>query len=224
MDDTCVDEAGKSCGPKRGRPTAGSEVARLQALLAAAEKLFMEQGFGASSMEAVAKEAGISKKTIYCFFDTKEALFDAVMKDHIERAPLPSFNRDIADAATLEQTLVATLTEAARVRLVPFAVNAFRLTIAEAPRFPEIARTFYARAPQKHVEVLAEWLKSQVDHGLLNLDDPVEAAKILSSAMILEPLRAAALGVAPLPDVAAIEAHAKSVTKLFLNGCLAKPS
>jgi AcrR family transcriptional regulator len=212
------------CARKRGRPPVGSEAARRQALLDAAEKLFMEQGFGASSMEAIAKAAGISKKTIYCFFETKEELFEAVMKDHIDRAPLPAFNEDIPDAASLEQAMVQNLTEAASIRLVPFAMNLFRLTIAEAPRFPEIAQAFYREAPKKHVELLAKWLKSQVDHGLLALDNPEEAALFLSAVMITEPLRTAALGITALPSHEAIEAKAKSLAKLFLSGCLAKPS
>jgi AcrR family transcriptional regulator len=211
------------CARKRGRPLAGTEAARRQVLLAAAEKLFFEQGFGASSLEAIAKAAGISKKTIYCFFDSKEELFEAVLKDHIERAPLPDFREDIPDAASLEQAMIRNLTEAARVRLVPFAVELFRLTIAEAPRFPEIAETFFREAPKKHVAMFAKWLQSQVDHGLLKLDNPEEAALFMSAVMITEPLRTAALGIGSLPSPAAIEAKARSLAKLFLTGCLAKP-
>lgn len=210
------------CARKRGRPLAGTEAARRQALLDAAEKIFMEQGFGDSSLEAIAKTAGISKKTIYCFFESKEELFEAVLKDHIERAPLPAFNEDIPDAASLEQAMIHNLTEAARIRLVPFAVNLFRITIAEAPRFPEIAQMFFREAPKRHVEVLGKWLKSQVDHGLLKLEDPFEAALFLSAVMITEPLRTAALGISALPSPAAIEAKARSLAKLFLSGCLAK--
>ncbi|TAL01305.1 MAG: TetR/AcrR family transcriptional regulator [Rhodospirillaceae bacterium] len=215
------DETGP-CTPKRGRPLRGTEDARRRALLKAAEELFMDQGFGNSSMDAVAKRAGVSKKTIYCFVANKEELFEAVMKDHIERSPLPALEQDIADAETLERTLARNLAEVARVRLVPFAVNAFRLTIAEAPRFPEIARTFYREAPARHIQMLADWLRTQVDHGLIALDDPTDAATILSSAMVLEPLRTAALGVGPLPSQAVIEVRAKTLARLFLNGCLAK--
>src|SRR5579871_5122295 len=182
-------QADTPCARKRGRPLAGTEATRRRALLGAAEKIFMEQGFGESSLEAIAKAAGISKKTIYCFFDSKEELFEAVLKDHIERAPLPDFNEDIPDVASLEQALINNLTAAAKVRLVPFAVNLFRITIAEAPRFPEIAQAFFREAPQRHVELLGKWLKSQVDHGLLKLDDPFEAALFLSAVMITEPLR-----------------------------------
>jgi AcrR family transcriptional regulator len=209
------------CIPKRGRPLRGTEDARRQSLLKAAEELFMDQGFGAASMDAVAKRAGVSKKTIYCFFDNKEKLFEAVMKDHLERRPIPAIEGDIADAATLERTLAFNLAEVARARLVPFAVNVFRLTIAEATRFPEMARTFYREAPLRHIQMLAEWLRVQTDHGLIALDDPTEAATILSSAMVLEPLRAAALGVSDLPSEATIKTRATTLARLFLNGCLA---
>jgi len=208
------------CSPKRGRPARGTEEARRRALLDAAEEVFMNQGFGEGSLDAIAKRAGVSKKTIYCFVNNKEELFAAVMKDHIERSPLPAIEQDIADAATLERTLAHNLAEVGRARLIPFAVNVFRLTIAEAPRFPEIARTFYREAPERHIKMLAEWLRVQMEHGLIRLDCPMEAATILSSAMILEPLRAAALGVSELPSPSAIEARANTLARLFLNGCL----
>ncbi|WP_191909018.1 TetR/AcrR family transcriptional regulator [Hypericibacter adhaerens] len=67
-----------------------------------AEKVFVEQGYGAASMDEIAQDAGMSKKTLYQLFDTKEALFAAVITDRMlalgegrsrRRRPCPSKRR-----------------------------------------------------------------------------------------------------------------------------------
>jgi AcrR family transcriptional regulator len=208
------------CGGKRGRPAKGTEAARRAALLQAAEDIFLAQGFGASSMEMVAKRAGISKKTIYCFFPTKEDLFAAMMKDRVEHSLPPDLPEDVTCAGTLEATLVHYLTELARVRLVPFVVNLTRLVIAEAPRFPEIARTYYREGPQRQFTQVAEWLQRQVDKGLIVVDDPAQAARVLVAPIVGEPLRTLALGVEEYPTIEVMAARAKTVARLFMRGCL----
>jgi AcrR family transcriptional regulator len=208
------------CARKRGRPARGTEQTRRQALLQAAQDSFMEQGFGASSMEAIARRAGVSKKTIYGCVTTKEELFEAVMKDLVEHSPIPSLPDEVADAAALEAALLEHLTAAATLRLVPFVVRLNQVTIAEAPRFPKIAETFYREGPLRHVEQLAAWLRKQTARGLIAVEDPEDAAVMLSTPMIGEPLRAAVLGVRELPSPDAIAARARTITRTFLKGCL----
>jgi AcrR family transcriptional regulator len=207
------------CG-KRGRPAKGTEAARRAALLQAAEDIFLVQGFGASSMEMVAKRAGISKKTIYCFFETKEDLFAAMMRDRVEQSLPPDLPENVVCAGTLEAALTHYLTELARVRLVPFVVNLTRLVIAEAPRFPEIARTFYREGPQRQYTQVEGWLRRQADKGLIVVDDPAEAARALVTPIVAEPLRSLALGVEDYPTIEVMAARAKTVARLFMRGCL----
>jgi AcrR family transcriptional regulator len=208
-------------GARRGRPAKGTEATRRRALLQAAEDIFLNQGFGAACMDVVAKRAGVSKKTIYGFVSNKEELFAAVMRDHVEQSPPPPLPEEVATAAEVERALVEHLSELGRIRLLPFVLKLFRVTIAEAPRFPEIARTFYREGPQRHADLITGWLQRQVEKGLIVLDNPAEAATILTSAIIVEPLRVAALlGEQALPTPAAMEARAKMVAQFFLHGCL----
>src|SRR5436190_9336824 len=123
-------------GPKRGRPPGGSAGGRRREILAAAENLFLIQGFGAVSMDAIAKQAGVSKKTIYCQFDTKEELFEAIMRAHMEELPLPALPPDAADAAAFGSSLAGYLEQLAGAIIGPIAVGLFRLSISEAVRFP----------------------------------------------------------------------------------------
>ena len=220
MDDASeVPENADPCPRRRGRPPRGTEGERRQLILDAAENIFLGQGFGEASMEAVAKLAGVSKKTIYAFFETKEALFEAVMKAHTDSSDRPIPAGDVADDKALEAALGDYLCRLAEFILQPFAVRLFRLTIAEAERFPDIAQAFYREGALRSIFQLEDWLALQTKKGLLKVADPHEAAVFLTSMIILEPLRAAALGVAPLPAKAAMAARVASVTRIFLHGC-----
>src|SRR5580765_7400709 len=75
----------------RGRPRQIDEEERRQLLIEAAEKVFVEMGYGTANVDDIAKRAGMSKKTLYQLFETKESLFAAViasrraaLKDMIE--------------------------------------------------------------------------------------------------------------------------------------------
>ncbi len=207
---------------KRGRPPRGTEALRRDQVLKAAEAAFLDRGFGNASMEAVAKEAGVSKKTIYAFFATKEALFEAVMRCHIESSERPEPDINVRNAEELERALVDYLARLAQFILGPFAVRLFKASIAEADRFPEIAAAFYRQGGLRSIHQLEEWLKAQKKKGLLMLDDPFQGAKLLTSFVILEPLRAAALGVAPLPSIEDMRGRALFSAGIFLRGCAAK--
>src|SRR5690349_14651504 len=122
--------------PKRGRPCRADEGTHRAKILAAAEKLFLAQGFGAVSMDAVAKEAGASKKTIYGLFDTKEDLFEAIMRTHKEEVDrLQLTPAVVADLAGFEQAVRTHLIWLGDAILMPLAVGLFRISVSEAPRF-----------------------------------------------------------------------------------------
>jgi len=204
---------------KRGRPLGGTEGQRRHEMLMAASNLFIEQGFGDTTMEAVAKRAGISKKTIYGFVTTKEKLFEAVMQDHMAHADLPELPDRVADAKALELALATYLNRLAAAILNCTAVGLFRLTVAEASRFPGVAQSFFREGALRHINQVAGWLEAQAKAGLISLTDPVLAARILTSFIILDPLRAAAMGLQELPSPADMDVRVRMVTGIFVNGC-----
>lgn len=207
------------CPRKRGRPAAGTEAQRRHDMLLAASEVFLEQGFEAASMEAVAKRAGISKKTIYGFVPTKEKLFEAVMQDHMEYADLPHLPDQVADTAGVEAALADYLIRLSASILGPTAVGLFRVVVAESVRFPGVAQTFYREGGLRHITELGAWLAARAKQGLIALDDPGLAARLLTSFIILEPLRAGAMGVGELPPPDLRERRARMAAKIFVNGC-----
>src|ERR1700736_6559834 len=84
-----------------GRPSRQQSAQLADRILDVAETLFLGHGFGATSIEAVAKGAGISKRTFYHRFPGKERLFEAVVRRLMERW-LPPFDSGLLESPTLE--------------------------------------------------------------------------------------------------------------------------
>jgi AcrR family transcriptional regulator len=110
-------------------------------LAAAALALFVEKGFAATRLDDVAARAGVSKGTLYLYFDSKEALFRAV----IEESVLP-----LIEAS--EARVVANLDDPARLLLLVVGVlrrhaagGTCKLMISEGGNFPEVAAYFNER-------------------------------------------------------------------------------
>ncbi|WP_225766746.1 TetR/AcrR family transcriptional regulator [Inquilinus sp. Marseille-Q2685] len=206
----------------RGRPQLRSDEETRRLILAAATRIFLAQGFGATSMEAVAQAAGVSKKTIYRFVDTKEHLLEAVIDTRSEALRSPIGHDAGADPEGMERALHQFLQELARLVLSEETVALNRLVYAESLRFPEMAKAFYQAGPVRNAEALAAWLETQRRHGVLRFGDAMETARMLVSMTIAEPLRAATLGVAPLPTPAEIDRRVDEAVEIFLRGCLVR--
>ncbi len=148
-------------------------------IMAAATRVFLERGYPGTSVDDIAAEAGVSKRTVYNVFDDKEQLFRAIIGDAIATAErfsseLVATTSDSADAATVLTALAREL--AASVfsgRVVPLR----RLLIGEAGRFPEFAIDYYDRAPGRVMTSLAEALRAFDARGQLRVDDPESAAE-----------------------------------------------
>src|SRR4029077_21175199 len=118
-----------------GRPSRQQSAQLADRILDVAEALFLHHGFGATSIEAVAKRAGISKRTFYHRFPGKERLFEAVVRRLIERW-LPPFDADLLAKPSLEEGLRGSAEYMLRIALTPPALALHRMVIHEAQRFP----------------------------------------------------------------------------------------
>ena len=121
-----------------GRPS-GAEAERVSRdLLEAAKRLFMEQGFAATSMEAIAAAAGVTKRTLYRRMADKTAVFEAAVRLHAAEhimPPLPA-----GAGRSLEDRLLTASDYLLDWILQPDVLAMYRITIAEAARFPSLAR------------------------------------------------------------------------------------
>jgi AcrR family transcriptional regulator len=129
--------------PPPATPRKRRKEARPTELTAAALALFVEKGFSATRLEDVASRAGVSKGTLYLYFDSKEALFKAVIQEGI--LPVVVENEAIAAKHTGSSfDLLEKLLDNwwGKIGLTDFA-GIPKLMVAEARNFPEVARFYY---------------------------------------------------------------------------------
>ena len=178
--------------------------------------MFLSLGYGATSIEAIARRARISKRTFYHRFDDKPELFVAVVHRIIDRLRPP------ADAPLLEGDLHEILERLAglilRAVLTPQAIALNRMIVAESARFPKLAAVVTERGvSEEAVRFIAGILDREARAGKLALDNPMFAAKQLLYMIIALPQRRA-MGFGVPMTSAEIDAWTRDVVNLFLNG------
>ncbi len=188
--------------------------AKRRAILDAAAELFLAQGYGAVSMDAVARAARVSKATLYAHFGAKDRLFAAIM----EAGCTAMRQGAAASTGSLEGRPREALTAMGRhwlnFLLQPRCLAVYRMVVAEGPRFPELAESFHANGPRMTRAWLADWIAGQHAAGRLNAPDPERAAEQFLSLLRGDVFLRASLGL-PAPDAAAVEATVAAAVESF---------
>ena len=204
--------------PRRGGRPSRQQAARLgERIVDAATHLFLSHGYGATSIEAVARRARISKRTFYHRFDDKPALFVAVVHRIIDRLRSPADVESlVGDLPEVLQRLARFILRAA---LLPQAIALNRMLVAESARFPKLAAVVTERGvTEEAIRVIAGILDREIRAGNLALDNPTFAAQQFLYMIIALPQRRAMGFGAPMTS-AELDAWARDVVNLFLNGC-----
>ncbi len=202
----------------RGRPQVRPDDETRQIIYEAARHEFADSGYAATSMETVARRAGVSTKTLYRLVPNKASLFEGMVSDRLDRF-LSDVNLRAVDHDDIEQALHAALMACADLSLDEEVVALQRMVLQEAGKSSDIAGTFYRNGIQRTLAALADWLRVQQQRGLIQLDDVEEAAGMLLGMVASAPRRAAIYGGVALPSRAQIEARARTCAALFLRGC-----
>jgi AcrR family transcriptional regulator len=202
----------------RGRPQVRPDDETRRIIFEAARHAFADGGYAVTSMEAVARRAGVSTKTLYRLVPNKATLFEGMVTDRLDRF-VSTVNLHAADDAGIEDALAAALMACAELTLDEEVIAIQRIMLQEAGQFPDIAGMFYTNAIQRTSAALADWLRAQQQRGSIKLDDIDEAAGMLLGMVASAPRRAALFGRVPLPSRSEIEARARSCAALFLRGC-----
>ncbi len=202
----------------RGRPRLFDEATRREILVAAAEHVFVDEGYGAASMDDIARRAGMSKKTIYQVFETKHDLFAAVIESR--KAELAAMiEGEGSDAARPpDEVLRGFLRRIAGFVLAPRQAALYRLAVAESQRAPELANAFYREGSTKACSPLTQWLALQHECGVLDIPDPASAAKMLFHMAVAELQMRLLIGDCREPDGRTIDERVDYAVRLFLDG------
>ena len=206
----------------RGRPPRLDKASRRERVIAAAEHVFVEMGYGAANMDGIARRAGMSKKTVYQVFETKQDLFAAVIGSRRDALASMIEGEGSDDTRRPEDVLRQFLRQIARFVLAPRQAALYRLAVAESQRAPELANAFHREGSTKVCSPLTEWLALQHERGILHVPDPMSAAKILFYMAIAELQMRLLIGECHQPDEAAIDERVDYAVRLFLDGARAR--
>jgi TetR/AcrR family transcriptional repressor of mexJK operon len=161
--------------------------------MTAARTLFLRNGYGGTSMDEVAALAAVSKQTVYKHFVDKERLFTAIITGDITATE--ALTEAMIAALSNTDDLEAELRQFARGHITavtqPHLIQLRRIIIAEADRFPGLARTWWANGPERAHATLADQFRALAQRGLLHVDDPLLAAQHFNWLILSIPLNKA---------------------------------
>lgn len=200
-----------------GRPSRDQALLLADRILEVATELFLTEGYGATSIEAVAERAGISKRTFYHRFENKEALFAAVVHRVIEQIRPPP-GVPLLEGRTLDQILRRLAELALRAALSPQAIALHRLVTAESLRFPTLARAAQETWVPEATALIGDLLARELPDA--HLDGELRqfaAMQFLFMVVTLPQRRSMVLG-APM-TAHELGAWADNAVRLFLHGC-----
>lgn len=199
--------------PGPGRP---KDPAKREAILAAAQSLFLGNGYEGSSMDAIASEAGVSKLTLYSHFKDKEALFAAAVKSTCEtRLPRKLFV--LEENCSIRQVLLELGLALQELANSPEAIGLHRVMVAMATQNPALSRMFFDVGPQRLLHDLEQLLGQAHARGLLAVPEPMRAAEhfcaLLKGGVHFRLL----IGYDDAPDAAEARRHVEDVVTLFIR-------
>jgi AcrR family transcriptional regulator len=174
-----VDMAGAAPSPPEER----QDSAKRRQIMTGAQRVFLAQGFDGASMGEIARQAGVSKGTLYVYFDSKEQLFEAIFEEESRAQAEQVLSLDPAD-----RDVAAALTrfgcDFVRFVCQPSRLSPLRTIISIADRMPDIGRRFYEFGPAKGIGVVKAYLDAQIEAGTLAIEDSaVVAAQFLESCI-----------------------------------------
>ena len=150
--------------------------ARRKAFVDAARAAFFTNGYAGTTMSSIASKVGGSKTTLWGYFPSKEALFEAVVDSIVE---------EYGDALAVDLPLDEPVPEVLRrfgnllmtkLTATPI-LSLFRLVVGEAERFPHLAKTFYDRGPRRGKARAAIWVGEKMARGELRMGNPLRAVQ-----------------------------------------------
>ena len=200
----------------RGRPRQLAPAEREEMILDAMERVLVRGGLHGASMAAIAREAGMSKRTLYRVFGSRADLFEACVR-RIRATfvrPLRAEDRDLPVEARLTRLLAPDVGRPEqRARSV-----ILHAVVAEAPRHPDLARAFLREGPEEARRLVRAELARALDRREIRVDDLDAAARLLLDMAHENPIDRLIDPPRPVPSPAESTARAELAVRVFLRG------
>lgn len=186
---------------------------RMEKILEAATALFLKNGYGYTTMDAVVEKSGGSKATLYSLFPNKGELFRAV----VDRVVSIRDGAELGSSENIEEDLLRFAMKRLRIVFSTAHMALLRVIIAERDRFPDIARMYYEEGPQRSYHTLSAYLHGTSKLQLLSIDDVEEAAEFFAGMLMHQWYLEHLYISSGAPSEAAILKRARDVVDRFLR-------
>lgn len=196
----------------------GDDNPKRRSIIEAAGRLFLERGFNATSMDAIAEAAPVSKPTLYSHFKDKSDLFAAVVGGRCCTMVHMLYEHTSSEDEDIETSLHAIANSFFDLIYAADAIALYRIIISELKQFPSLGEALYNQGPVKTLSLLSAYLVHQNEKGALQIRDPEMAARLFFSMLKGDYHMQCLLGIrgAPSPEE---RAHIiDSVVTLFMSG------
>ncbi|WP_437289799.1 TetR/AcrR family transcriptional regulator [Sorangium sp. So ce406] len=163
------------------------KAAKRAQIRAAARRLFLDRGLGATSTDAVAAEAGVSKRTLYAHYPSKELLLQSVIEEILAgpgqrglamAAPLPE------DAPAFRDALAGFLRAVLATLMQPDYIGLVRVVVAEIPRMPGLGEMLRETVPKRILSGLGRLLEHGQTRGLVSFSSLDAAARMAIGGLL----------------------------------------
>ena len=196
-------------------------VRKRRAVMEAASSVFLDKGYDNATMDDVAATAGVSKATVYKHFGDKKELFAAIVGATTNQVDslVAELTAKLADTRDVESDLADLARQFLATLMQPRLLQLRRLVIANADRFPDMARTWYEQGFERVLAALATCFRRLADDGVLTMDDPLLAANHFVGLLLWIPInRAMFAGRVYAKTEAEIDSHVRAAVRAFLDG------
>jgi TetR/AcrR family transcriptional repressor of mexJK operon len=185
-------------------------------ILSGAANVFAADGYEGASMARIAIVAGVSKGTLYNYFDSKAALFTAHVGEKCAQSLTQAFDGANHDGDPAE-VLRGIGQRMLRMMLSDVGLAIYRVVIAEAAKFPDLARGFFEAGPARAVGFMADWLAEETRRGRLCVPDPAFAAEQFFNLCQTRLVLRRRLEMLPDPPESDIDAVVEAAITMFLG-------
>jgi AcrR family transcriptional regulator len=198
-----------------GRRVAGEDPVKREQILEGAKRVFMRSNFDAASMNDISREAGVSKGTLYVYFENKEDLFEALIAQERGRI-VSTIKQSLNDIEPIEEalhdfavTLVTSITS-------DYTIRAMRTVIGVIDRMPRLAQRFFTATPENGYTVLKAYLEQQKSAARLSIDDTELAAKQFIELCMAGLFKGRLFGMCEAVPPKQIEKNVASAIRVFM--------
>jgi TetR/AcrR family transcriptional regulator, mexJK operon transcriptional repressor len=186
------------------------------AILSAAMQLFLRHGYALTTMDEVARLAGVTKQTVYAHHTSKEQLFTSMLgalcnRDMPTQKQLDNPNTPFE--ALLEKIGLVVL----NIITSPEGLGATRLVIGESANHPELAELYYTRGTKQIVQLLTEFIATHKKRKVIVVKDPESAASYFLALLKGQYYVRMMLRVKPVPTKKQKDAHVREVVRMFMH-------